>query len=109
MGDTAGEQPQTAFADIVDKSAAIRIDPGYARGSRSHIGPFRSYMPVQLPNTSLDQAHLDPGHLLGDRTLATSHLVCPPPAFHRLGREPDVAPAPRWRAASRSTEERTHA
>jgi len=43
-------------------------------------------MPVQLPNTSLDQAHLDPGHLLGDRQLANSHLACPPAGFNALVR-----------------------
>src|SRR6266853_1929520 len=43
-------------------------------------------MPVQFPNTSLDQAHLDPGHLLGDRQLANSHLACPPAGFNAFVR-----------------------
>src|SRR5258706_12942069 len=98
MGDTAGEQPQIAFDDIVYKSAAIRIDPGYARGSRSHIGPFRAYMPVQLPNASLDQAHLDPGHLPEAGQLTNSHLACPSVSFNSLVRITERV-LERWLAA----------
>jgi len=55
-------------------------------------------MPVQLPNASLDQPHLDPGHLLGDRQVSNSHLTRPSPGFNALERIAERV-LERWLAA----------
>ena len=77
MGNAAGEIPEIADADIVDKIAPLRVDRRDAGRSIEHVGPFRLLVPVQLAYATSVQPHVHAGDGLRNRELASRDLAGP--------------------------------
>ena len=85
VGNTRGEIPEVADADIVDEVSPLRIDRGDSRRPIKHIGPLGGLVPMQLAHAAGIQTHVHAGDVLGDAKLA--HRDLPGPAARR---EPHV-------------------
>ena len=82
MGNAAGEIPEIADADVVDKVAALRVDRRDARRSVKHVGPFRLLVPVKLTDAARVQPHVHAGDCFRNAKLPRGDL--PSPAAARL-------------------------
>ena len=61
MGNAAGEIPEIADADVVDKVTALRVDRRDARRSVKHVGPFRLLVPMKLADAAGIEPHVHAG------------------------------------------------
>ena len=74
MGNAAGEIPEIADADVVDKVTALRVDRRDARRSVKHVGPFRLLVPVKLTDAARVQSHVHAGDCFRNAKLPRGDL-----------------------------------
>src|SRR5580704_12114536 len=77
MGNAAGEIPEIADADVVDKVTALRVDRRDAGRSGEHVGPFRLLMPMKLADAARIQPHVHAGDCFRNAQLSRGDLTCP--------------------------------
>ena len=82
MGNAAGEIPEIADADVVDKVTALRVDRRDAGRSGEHVCPFRLLVPVKLAHPARIQPHVHAGDCFRNAQLSRGDL--PSPAAARL-------------------------
>ena len=94
MGNAAGEIPEIADADVVDKVTALRVNRRDAGRSGEHVRPFRLLMPVKLANAARIQPHVHAGDCFRNTKLSGCDLTCPAAArlpHMRIGEgEPEI-------------------
>ena len=62
-----GEVPEVAFEEVVHEHAAFGVEGGDAHGAFEHVCPLRFFVPVQLADHAVVQAHVDSGEFDGRR------------------------------------------
>src|ERR1700728_474744 len=77
MGNAAGEIPEIADADVVDKVTALRVNRGDAGRSEEHVGPLRLLMPVKLADAARVQPHVHAGDCFRNAKLPRGDLTRP--------------------------------
>jgi hypothetical protein len=112
MWNARREVPEISDAEVVDEGTPLLVDGGDARVPVEHVGPLGLLVPVHLARAAGVEAHVDAGHVLGDRELAVTSRVQPPRSSRvcasakekrRLGRMPrSVAGGRRRSGFSRS-------
>ena len=77
MGNAAGEIPEIADADVVDKVPALRVDRRDAGRAVEHVRPFRLLVPMKLADPAGIQPHVHAGDRFRHAKLSRSHLTGP--------------------------------
>jgi len=58
MRNAGGEIPQISDTNVINEIPPLRIDCRDARAAIKHVGPFRSFVPVQFAHGSGIQPHI---------------------------------------------------
>ena len=86
MREAGREIPKVAFLHVGDIGAALVVENRDAARAIGHMGPFGREVPVQLPDPTGGQPHIDAGNGFGDGEVRLRHLSRPAAVLDALRR-----------------------